>query len=179
MHRRQPLPRLWLMTDERQGEALWRALEKLPRGSGVVFRHYSLPEAERRELFLQVQGISRSRDCILMVGGPPALAADWGADGSHGWGGAGRSHLLTSLSVHDAEEMRAANRLKPDLAFVSPVFETQSHPGKSSLGIEGLSALAALATMPVIALGGMNEERARLLTQPNIYGWAAIDAWSS
>jgi thiamine-phosphate pyrophosphorylase len=113
-----------------------------------------------------------------MLAGSPALAADWGADGSHGWEGAGRSHLLTSLSVHDAEEMSAANRLKPDLAFVSPVFETQSHPGNPSLGIEGLSKLAALATMPVVALGGMNEERARMLAHPNIHGWAAIDAWS-
>jgi thiamine-phosphate pyrophosphorylase len=177
MHRRQPLPRLWLMTDERQGEGLWRALEKLPKGSGIVFRHYSLPGAERRELFERVREIAGSRDCVLMLAGPPALAVDWGADGSHGWEGAGRSNLLTSLSVHDAEEMRAANRLKPDLAFISPVFKTQSHLGKAPLGIEGLSKHAALATMPVIALGGMNEERARMLTDANIYGWAAIDAW--
>ena len=58
MNRRQPhpprlwhpkrLPRLWMMTDERQGDALWSALERLPRGAGVVFRHYSLPAAARR-----------------------------------------------------------------------------------------------------------------------------------
>jgi thiamine-phosphate pyrophosphorylase len=113
-----------------------------------------------------------------MLAGPPALAADWGADGSHGWEGSEQSDLLTSLSVHDAEEMGAANRLKPDFAFVSPVFATRSHPGRPALGVEGLNALAALATIPVIALGGMNEERARMLTGTNIYGWAAIDAWS-
>ena len=178
MHRRQPLPRLWLMTDERQGEGLWRALEKLPRGSGIVFRHYSLLEAERRQLFERVRGAAESRGLVLVLAGPPALAADWGADGSHGWEGAGQSTLSTSLSVHDAAEMRAANRLKPDLVFVSPVFETRSHPGNPSLGIEGLNALAELATMPVVALGGMNEERARMLTHPNIHGWAAVDAWS-
>src|SRR5439155_26981070 len=42
MHARHPLPRLWLMTDERQGDGLWAALERMPRGAGVVFRHYSL-----------------------------------------------------------------------------------------------------------------------------------------
>src|SRR3546814_3022387 len=46
MHRRQPLPHLWMMTDERQGETLWRALYRLPRGAGVVFRHHSLPPRE-------------------------------------------------------------------------------------------------------------------------------------
>jgi thiamine-phosphate pyrophosphorylase len=179
MHRRHPLPRLWLMTHERQGEGLWRALERIPKGSGLVFRHYSLPGAERRQLFERVRGIAGSRGLSLMLAGPPALAVEWGADGRHGWEGAGQSDLLTSVSVHDAEEMRAANRLKPDLVFVSPVFETQSHPGKPTLGVEGLSALAALATMPVVALGGMNEERARMLANPNIHGWAAIDAWSA
>jgi len=178
MHRRQPLPRLWLMTDQRQGEGLWKALDRLPAGAGIVFRHYSLPEAERLQLFKQVQGIARNSGCLLMLAGPPALAGQWGADGSHGWEGAGQSDLLTSLSVHDADEMKVANRLKPDFVFVSPVFETGSHPGMPTLGIQGLSALAALATMPVIALGGINEERSRMLTASNIYGWAAIDAWS-
>ena len=28
MPRRQPLPRLWLMTDERQSEGLWEALDR-------------------------------------------------------------------------------------------------------------------------------------------------------
>ena len=35
MKRRQPLPRVWLMTDERQGDGLWGALERLPRGAGM------------------------------------------------------------------------------------------------------------------------------------------------
>ena len=178
MHRRQPLPRLWLMTDERQGEGLFPALERLPAGAGIVFRHYSLPEAERLRLFQRVQGIARSKGCVLMLAGPPLLPTLWGADGSHGWEGPAEPNLLKSVSVRDLEEMEAANRLKADLVFVSPVFMTRSHPGKKPLGPEGLSALAARATMPVIALGGMNDERARTLTGTNIYGWAAIDAWS-
>ena len=39
------------MTDERLGDGLWAALERLPKGSGVVFRHYGLAPAERRALF--------------------------------------------------------------------------------------------------------------------------------
>jgi thiamine-phosphate pyrophosphorylase len=38
------------MTDERLGDALWTALRRLPRGAGIVFRHYATPPAERRAL---------------------------------------------------------------------------------------------------------------------------------
>src|SRR3546814_12493814 len=51
MHRRQPLPHLWMMTDERPGETLWRALNPPPRGAGVVFCPHSLPTAARRAVF--------------------------------------------------------------------------------------------------------------------------------
>ncbi|MEJ8630952.1 hypothetical protein P0F65_16040 [Sphingomonas sp. I4] len=36
-------PVTWLMTDERLGDGLWRALARLPPGSGVVFRHHATP----------------------------------------------------------------------------------------------------------------------------------------
>ena len=37
-------PDRWLMTDERQREALWRALERLPRGSGYRVHISALDE---------------------------------------------------------------------------------------------------------------------------------------
>ena len=72
MHRRQPLPRLWMMTDERQGERLLPAAQRLPEGSGVVFRHYSLGEAERRRIYDELASIARSRGCLLMLAGKAA-----------------------------------------------------------------------------------------------------------
>src|SRR3569623_1397251 len=72
MQRRQPLPRLWLMTDERQGEALWAALEKLPRGAGIVFRHYGLPAKERRRLFARVHAIARTKRLLLLAARLPS-----------------------------------------------------------------------------------------------------------
>ena len=177
MDRRQPLPRLWMMTDERQGTKLLAAVEGLPSGAGIVFRHYSLAEAERRALFEAVRKIAGERNLLLMLAGPPELAAGWGAHGSHGWEGAPRSPLLRSVSVHDEGEMQRANRMGADLAFVSPVFATRSHPGGNVLGLGALAEIAAKAAMPVIALGGMNEKRAAGLPD-SIYGWAAIDAWT-
>ena len=62
------LPRLWLMTDERLGENLFPTLRKLPKGAGVIFRHYSLTRAERAGLFRRVRAIARARRLMLLSG---------------------------------------------------------------------------------------------------------------
>jgi thiamine-phosphate pyrophosphorylase len=172
MPRRQPLPSLWMMTDERQGEALFAALRRLPEGAGVVFRHYGLGPGERRPLFDAVLRLARDKHQMLLLAGTAEEAVAWGADGSHGRGpGAG----LRSAPVHDADEMRAAEAAGAALLFLSPVFATRSHPGAEPLGPARFDALAVQTQLPVIALGGMDEERFGLLE--NAYGWAAIDAW--
>jgi thiamine-phosphate pyrophosphorylase len=180
MHRRQPLPRFWMMTDERQGEGLFPALERLPRGGGVVFRHYSLPDPERRCLFEEVTGAARRRGLLLMLGGEPELAATWGAEGSHGLcvGLPSAPGLLRSAPVHRLEELRAAEAVGAAFVFVSPVFPTRSHPDAAALGPQGFAAIAGQARVPVIALGGMNETKARSLSGLGMYGWAGIDAWA-
>lgn len=173
MHRRQHLPRRWLMTDERLGGRLFEAIERLPRGSGIVFRHYSLGDEERRALFEQVRQVSRANAHLLLLGGPAAQALAWGADGSHG---RRRGFGLRSAPVHNLREIRAAERGSANLLFLSPAFATRSHPGAKPLGPTRFAMLARQTTLPVIALGGMNEARARGLR--TAYGWAAIDAWA-
>jgi thiamine-phosphate pyrophosphorylase len=173
MHRRQPLPRLWLMTDERQGDRLWTALERLPRGSGIVFRHYDAPD--RKDLFARILRVTRRRGQVLVLAGPPELARIWGADGSHGRHGRGRARIRTA-PAHNLREMREAERCGAKLVFLSPVFATRSHPSAKPLGPARFALLARATRLPVIALGGMNRRRARALS--GAYGWAAIDAWT-
>jgi thiamine-phosphate pyrophosphorylase len=174
MQRRHPLPRLWLMTDERQGQGLWTALRRLPRGSGIVFRHYHLPAGERRALFARVRRVARSRNCLLLLAGPAALARRWGADGGHD---PGRRRGAFSASAHDLRELRAAERAGAALAFVSPVFPTRSHPGARVLGRARFGLIAGQARIPVVALGGVDRRRAASLRRLGAYGWAGIDAW--
>ena len=57
MSRRHPLPTIWLMTDERVGDLLG-AIRRLPRGAGVVFRHYATPAEERRRLWRAVRRVA-------------------------------------------------------------------------------------------------------------------------
>lgn len=169
MTARQPLPRLWLMTDERLGDALLPTVRRLPAEAGIVFRHYSLDPAERCDLFDRVREAAGDR--LLLLAGP---AAEWGADGSHGRGPA---EGLRTAPAHDLAEIRAAEQAGAALIFLSPVFATRSHPGGPTLGAERFAALAAQTTLPVVALGGMNGER--FVKLENAYGWAAIDAWAA
>jgi thiamine-phosphate pyrophosphorylase len=172
MDRRHPLPREWLMTDERIEDRLFEAVRRLPPGAGIVFRHYSLPEGERRKLFDRVRS---AHPGLLLLAGPARQARAWGADGSHG-----RSRDddgLRSAPVHDYREMRAAERAGADLLVLSPVFATRSHPGVQPLGLARFAWLARRTLLPVIALGGMNPKRGHRLASFGAYGWAGIDAW--
>lgn len=159
---RSPLPRLWLMTDERMGDGLLPAIAKLPRGSGIVFRHYSLASRKRRDLLSRVKSAARQGRHIVVVDGE-----------QHG------RHLgAVTAPVHSIPERIAAERAGAKLLFVSPVFATRSHPGARPLGRVRFGLLIRGAKLPVIALGGMNARRARSLKAFGIYGWAAIDGLS-
>lgn len=174
MHRRHPLPRLWLMTDERMGdEGLWRALGRLPRGSGVIFRHYRT--TDRRALFERVRAVARRRGLVLLLSGTPREAVGWRADGAHGrsphiW--ASRP-LLRTAPAHDARELA---RARAHAVLLSPVFATRSHPDKRTLGPLRFGLLARGSRAPLIALGGMNARRYKRLAPLGAFGWAGIDA---
>lgn len=172
MPRRHPLPHRWLMTDERLGDALLPIVRTMPRGSGIVFRHYATPPAERRALFAAVRRIARARRHMLLVAGPVLPGAD-GVHGRRARGGRG----LATRPVHNRAERIAAERAGVDAILISPVFATASHPGAAALGRVRFGMLVRGARVPVIALGGMTAARARTLN--GIAGWAAIDAWAS
>ncbi|WP_066798190.1 thiamine phosphate synthase [Sphingomonas soli] len=162
--RHPPLPTLWLMTDERMGDALWDALERLPAGSGVVFRHYGLAPETRQQVFARVSRIARRRRLLLIRAGP---------GGEHNQ----RTRTLTA-SAHSRREAIAAIRAGARLIFVSPIFATRSHPGARPLGRSRLGLMTRGLGVPLVALGGMNARKARSLCQLGMHGWAAIDAWT-
>jgi thiamine-phosphate pyrophosphorylase len=166
------LPRRWLITDERLGERLPAAIERLGPGGGIVFRHYSLGKRERRALFDRVRA---AHSGLLLLAGQASQAAIWGADGSHG---PGRGTGLRSAPVHSYAQIRAAERNGAALLFLSPVFATRSHPEARPLGLARFAWLARRTQLPAIALGGMDEARGKRLASFGAHGWAGIDAWT-
>jgi thiamine-phosphate pyrophosphorylase len=173
------LPSIFLMTDERMGNGLWMALERLPRGAGVVFRHYGLPLGERRLLFARVRSVARRRRLVLLLAGSERLALAWRADGVHG----PSPHrmavrpLLRTAPAHDRMQWLAAVRAGRQLVFVSPIHATRSHRDAKPLGRVRAGLMLGEQRDMAVALGGMTQARARSLGSLGITRWAAIDAW--
>ena len=165
MARLKPLPAVWLISDARNDAALERALRRLPRGSGFIFRHYHLPPAERYARFVVLARIARARGHVVSLAGSRALARRWGADLAYGAGG----HLVPAHSLREIGRASQAAAL-----LLSPVFPTRSHPGSKVLGPLRFRLIAACAQVPVIPLGGMSPRTARRLGWPR---WAGIDAF--
>lgn len=181
--RRTPVPTVWLLTDERiDTAALLKAAARLPRGAGIVLRHYHLTLEHRRALFDALARIARRRGLRLLLAGSVAQAVAWRADGAHGGNGErglARRHrppgFLRTVPAHDRREVRAAARAGADAAFLSPLFATRSHPGADCLGPGRFAALARDARLPVMALGGVHPRHARLVTRLGASGYGAID----
>lgn len=175
MRARHPrIPTQWLMTDERMGDALWEALERVPRGGGVIFRHYSLDVRARRALFQRVMRVTQRRRLMLIAAGTDHL-------GPHGAGRHGRvstcSTGVKSWPAHNLREVIAAQRARADIVLISPVFATRSHPGQPPLGLARATRLARQTAIPAIALGGIDQRKFRRLKRLGFHGWAGIDAW--
>ncbi len=178
---RRAAPRIWLMTDPRLGDALLPSARALPRGSGIILRHYELNEAERRTLFLRLRRIARQRGHQLHIAGDARTARRWGADGVHGKvDRKGHAGIIRSMAVHDRAELRHALRGRADWLLISPVHPTGSHPGARPLRPIGFQALAIQAARAgggrIVALGGMNHARFAMMRAMPVSGWAAIDA---
>ena len=177
MRVRQTLPELWLLSDERNDGALERALRRLPRGSGFIFRHYHLPPEARIARWSALLRVARARGHLAILADSSLTAREWGADGAYA---APRAlyptrRIVTIATAHSLRELGEANRARADLVLLPPAFPTRSHPGARALGPVRFRDLAARATMPVIALGGMTRRTARRLGWPR---WAAIDGLS-
>ena len=162
MRDRNPCP-VWLMTDERMGNALLSALRHLPPGAGVVFRHRETPRKERHALWLAVRRIATARRLfVVSVGALP------GTRGHHG----GRTP--TTAPAHDRRQA-IANRAAAYL-FVSPVFPTRSHSDANAIGPMKAARIANGLGSRVVALGGMDAHRFCRIAHLEFNSWAAIDS---
>lgn len=169
------LPDVWLVSDERIDRQLPEALARLPRGSGIIFRHYGLAKGERRARFKELDRIARRHGHCAVLSGTPREARRWGAAGAYGAPGrlAHGPAVLRLATAHSLKELARANLGRADVVLLSPVFPTRSHPEARTLGPVRFRLLAARSRIPVIALGGMNAHRARSL---GVQKWAAIQA---
>ena len=174
------LPAIWLISDARNDAVLEAALARLPRGCGFIFRHYHLPKAERMARVAALARVARARGHWVIWAGTLREARRAGADGAYGGAaqltcGGTDSGMLCLVTAHSLREIARAGRVRADAVLLSPVWPTRSHPAGKVLGPLRFRLLACRASVPVIALGGVNRRRAHVLGWPR---WAAIDGLS-
>lgn len=120
---------------------------------------------------------------ILHASHPAAIdvaeASGWGlhAPGNVEWSGLrDRIQGLLGMSCHSAEELENAASAGANYATISPVFPPFSKPSdaRQPLGADRLRAIIDSATLPVFALGGIDQDTAALAAQSGAHGVASM-----
>lgn len=171
--------RLALMTDQHRLPAPEQAIARLPAGSIVILRDYGHPD--RSAIARALRPMCRKAGCWFLVAGDAALARTVKADGVHLPEYMLRQRplnlrgfALITAACHNRQALGRAARLGVDLAIVSPVFPTDSHPGAPVLGVHRLARLRHGQTMAVAALGGISTATAGRLRALNLSAVAGI-----
>lgn len=170
---------LAFLTDEARIARPDLVVRALPAGAAVILRDYDAPN--RAALARRLIAIARPRGVLVLIGADVALARRLKADGVHipRWAAApdDRNGLIVSCAAHDEAELQRAVTTQADVALLSPAFPTMSPSNGVALGAAKFKALAAAASIPILALGGVDETNSHALAGPNIAGLAAIGAF--
>ncbi len=87
------------------------------------------------------------------------------------------NNILLGVSCHNEQEVSHAQKIGADYLLISPVLPTRSHPTAVPLGWSTFANLVELSTVPVYALGGVNEANIREAQESGAQGVAGISAW--
>jgi thiamine-phosphate pyrophosphorylase len=172
------LPRAFFVTDPVRTADILAIAQRLPRGFGIVWRHFGA--ADRLESGRRLARLCRRRGLVLLVSADPVLAARIGAHGVH-WPEARLrgmrlkpAGLIETAAAHSTGAIHRAHRLGVDAAIVSAVFPSRSPSATKPLGVLRFRQMARTAPLPVYALGGLNAANAAR-AMAHAAGWAAID----
>ena len=180
----QQLPHLIYLTDENHLIDPTKFISRLPRKSGIIFRHYK--SQNRLHLAQKIKQICKDRDLTFIISKDVKLANMLNADGLHlpeylavtpnfrfrAW--KNKPNKILTAAAHSRHAIMRIKNLGFDASLVSPVFETKSHQGAKCLGAVGFQSLVSRLTTPAFALGGLNNKTARFLINTSAIGIAGI-----
>ena len=81
---------------------------------------------------------------------------------------------LIGRSVHSRDSAVAAEQDGADYVIYGPVWPSASHPDAAPVGLDALAEVAGAVRIPVLAIGGMDEERVAECLRAGAAGYAAI-----
>ena len=135
---------------------------------------------ERSQLIYVVKSMARQYGArVLVNGGPAADGIHFSAEQLMALRSRPKDAGLVAASCHTVQELGHAMAIGLDFAVLGPVKQTATHPGAQLLGWEGFRRIAAGASIPVYAIGGLRPEDMDRARAAGAHGLAMIrGAWS-
>lgn len=168
-----------------EDEFLRRLDKALVEGLRMVqLREKGLSKEALCQLALKMLPLMKKYGARLFINADIELAKAVGADGVHLVG-----KQLAELKVrprlnwcaascHSIEELRRAETLGCDMALLSPVLPTRSHPGIPHLGWGKFAELSKGSSIPIYALGGLTRADMEAAWKNGAHGIALLrHAW--
>ena len=165
------LPPLYAILDpeQTQGRAAEDTLRQLLAGGAAIVQLRVKTMAPRNflELARFARAETRAYGCKLIINDRVDVALACDADGVHlGQDdlplAAGRKLVgqkIVGVSTHDIEQARDAERKGADYIGFGPMFGTTTkNTGYAARGVEMLAKIRAAVKLPIVAIGGINEQ---------------------
>jgi thiamine-phosphate diphosphorylase len=165
------LPPLYAILDpeQTQGRAAEDTLRQLLAGGAAIvqLRVKTMAPRDFLELARFARAETRVHGCKLIINDRVDVALACDADGVH----LGQDDLplavgrklmgqkIVGISTHDVEQARDAERNGADYIGFGPMFGTTTkNTGYAARGVEMLGKIRAAVKLPIVAIGGINEQ---------------------
>lgn len=172
------LPALYAILDPEQikNRPPQQVLEELLAGGAklVQLRAKAMAPRDVLELANKVRAMTRHDNCHFIMNDRVDIALACEADGVH----LGQEDLplhaarklmpnkLIGISTHDLQQAREAEHGGADYIGFGPMFGTQTKDtGYSARGLEMLKQIRAAVKLPIVAIGGINEDNVKQVWQ--------------
>ena len=188
MPNRRKMAGLYLILDQQytKRNIVSIAIEAAEAGVDVIqYRDKILSKKEAITVAQRLRGLTERTGVIFIVNDDPALALAVDADGVH----LGQEDIpvaiarrilgkdkLIGLSTHSVEEATAANNLDVDYIGFGPIFHSKTKTVTSPHGIEGIRRIREFVSLPIIAIGGIDQGNASGVIKAGANGVAVISA---
>ena len=175
------LPIMFFFTDRKRIGDVCAVVETLPKNTAIIIREYDLSFDDRYIFAQKISALAKQKGLKILVGKDWELAKKLAADGVHFSDldqdfmiPKNHQNMILSYSCHHSSSIQKAEKLNADLVFYSPIFASKSHLDEKPAGVDKLRQFVAKSSLPTYALGGINEENIRLLTNTGIAGIGGI-----
>jgi thiamine-phosphate pyrophosphorylase len=176
---RRRLPPLILVTDPDRTPDPVALAERLPRGSGVIFRGFGRKGAGKTAR--RLAAVARRRGLLLLIGADALRAPGAGVHLPERMANRAaalkraRPGVVVTVAAHSLTALIRARRAGADAALLSTVFKSRSPSAGRPLGSVRFATLVRQAGLPVYALGGIRTKNAPRLLGSGAAGLAMVE----